>query len=346
MSGGILYVPPEETQEFYREYVQAVNSGTKLYVVEQKTELFRFFVDLDYKAQEKLGDEDLLQFCSIIHGALETSSPCLIARARPRSISEGLIKSGVHIHWPKLIVSRTQAMNLRTKIVTSLAADLPFDWDKIIDASVYGGSGLRMLWSHKKPTGDPYVPWRSLDGQEFSKGPDVETLALFAVRTEDSDKPAEILTDAGPLEEFIQKYMEGQGRAHVKKVQRSEHNGWYVQTDSKFCERIRKEHKSNHIWFQIGSRRISQRCFDEECAEFKGTEHILPPSIVEKLEDVAIVGSPASSFLMDIFPDGAPVSLQKVRSDGPSVLGPGPDKLVTISGESPHVRRIGFDTGR
>ena len=346
MDGGILYVPPEEIQEFYREYIEAINLGTKLYVVEQKTELFKFFVDLDYKAPDKLKDEDLIQFCSIIHKALETSSQCVIARARPRSVGEGLIKSGVHIHWPDLVVSRTQAMNLRTKIVTSLAADFPFDWDKVIDASVYGGSGLRMLWSHKKPTGDPYVPWRSLDGREFAKTHDVDTLALFAIRTEHHDKPSEIMSDTGPLEEFIHRYMEGQGRAHVKKVQRSEHNGWFAQTDSKFCERIKKEHKSNHIWFHIGFRRISQRCFDEECAEFKGTEHILPPSIVEKLEDVAIVGSPASSFLMDIFPNGASVPVQKVRKDGPSVFGSRPDKLAKVPGKSPHVCTVGFDTGR
>ena len=346
MSGGILCVPSEETQDFYREYIQAINLGTKLYVVEQKTDLFKFFVDLDYKAPEKLSDEDLVHFCSIIHKALETSSPCLIARARPRSIGEGLIKSGVHIHWPNLTVSRTQAMNLRTKIVTSLADDFPFDWDKVIDASVYGGSGLRMLWSHKKPTGDPYVPWRSLDGREFSKVPDVETVALFAIRTEEGTLHPEVLGNTGQLEDFVQKYMEGQGRAHIKKVQRGEHNGWYAQTDSKFCERIHKEHKSNHVWFHIGSKRISQRCFDEECAEFKGTEHILPPSIVEKLEDVAIVGSPSSSFLMDIFPNGVSVAVQKVRNDGPSIFGSGPNELAKVSGQSSHVCAIGFESGR
>ena len=342
MDGGILCVPPEETQDFYREYIQAINLGTKLYVVEQKTESFKFFVDLDYKAPEKLSDEDLVQFCSIIHKALETSSPCLIARARPRPVGESLIKSGVHIHWPNLSVSRTQAMNLRTKIVTSLSTDFPFDWDKVIDASVYGGSGLRMLWSHKKPTGDPYVPWRSLDGREFSKVPDGDTLALFAIRTDEEAPHTEILGNTEPLEDFVQKYMDGQRRAHVKKVQRHEHNGWFVQTDSKFCERIRTEHKSNHIWFSIHSGRISQRCLDEECAEFKGTEHILPPSIVEQLKDVAIVGSPPSCFLMDIFPDGSSVPVQKVRASGPSVFGSGPNKLAKVSREPPHVRTVGF----
>lgn len=343
MDGGILFVPPEETRDFYREYIEAVNLGTKLYVVEQKTERFKFFVDLDYKAPEKLKEADLIQFCSIIHNAISERSRCVIARARPRAIADGLIKSGVHIHWPDLIVTRTQALNLRSKIVLSLTNDFPFDWDKVIDASVYGGSGLRMLWSHKKPTGDPYVPWCELDGSEFHKAPDADTLSLFAIRTDEQVSEHETLENTGPLEEFIHKYLEGQSHAKVKKVQRHEHDGWYVQTDSKFCERIHKDHKSNHVWFHISSRRISQRCFDEECSEFKGQEHILPPSIVEQLTDVAVVGSPSTCFLVDIFPNGTSSSVQKVRTHGSSILGSGSRELEKVSREPPRVRTVGFN---
>jgi hypothetical protein len=141
-----------------------------LYVVEQKTDRFKFFVDLDYKASEKLKDEDLLQFVQVIHDALELdiSKKCLIARAQPRPVKEG-IKSGVHIHWPDLIVTRTQAMNFRSKIITSLTELFPFEWDKVIDASVYGGSGLRMLWSHKLPTGDPDVRGEHWTARNFPR---------------------------------------------------------------------------------------------------------------------------------------------------------------------------------
>ena len=344
MDGGILFVPPEETRDFYRTCVDAINLGTKLYVVEQKTERFKFFVDLDYKAPEKLADEDLLQFCSIIHKALETSSRCLIARARPRPVAEGLIKSGVHIHWPDLVVSRTQALNFRTKIIMNLMADFAFDWDKIIDAAVYGGSGLRMLWSHKKPTGDPYVPWKDLGGHVFSKDPNVETLALFAVRTDEDDtRVQEVLENNGPLEEYIRRVLEGQSRTTIKKVQRHDHDGWFAQSDSKYCERLQKEHKSNHVWFAIRSGRISQRCFDEECREFKGREHILPPSIVEQLNEVAIVGSPSCSLLMDLLSDGPSSAFQKVQREGPRVLGAGPKELGKIFDQSPRVRTVGFD---
>lgn len=304
MDGGILSVPTEETLEFYQECISALNSGSKLYVVEQKTDTFKFFVDLDYKAPEKLSDQDLLQFCSIIHGVVNKGR-CLIARAKPRPVKEG-IKSGVHIHWPDLIVTRIEALNLRSKIIDSLGEG---PWDKIIDPSVYGGSGLRMLWSHKKPTGDPYTPWRQLGSEiEFPKEPSVDLMSLFSVRTSDDDEThaaaAETLADTGLLEDYVRQYLMGQRRTRIKKVQRHDHDGWYAQTDSHFCERIKDTHKSNHVWFSIRSGWISQRCFDEDCTEFQGTEHKLPPSIIERLNDVAVVGSPTGSFLMDVFPNG------------------------------------------
>ena len=148
-------------------------------------------------------------------------------------------------------------------------------------------------------------------------------------RAPDDENPY-IVTIGEGLEEFTQRYLMGQRRSCVKKVQRHEHDGWYVQTDSKFCERIKTDHKSNHVWFSIRSGRISQRCFDEECREFHGQEHILPPSIVEQLKDVAVVGSPISNIFMDIFPDGPKIAVQQVRKYGPSVLGSGPGKLEEI----------------
>ena len=59
MDGGKLSVPFDRLNEFYEKYVEAVKSGEKLYVVEQKTETYNFFVDIDYKAPEPLGIDDI-----------------------------------------------------------------------------------------------------------------------------------------------------------------------------------------------------------------------------------------------------------------------------------------------
>ena len=155
--------------------------------------------------------------------------------------------------------------------------------------------------------------------------------------------PDGVLEDNGPLENFVRRYMEGQEKARVKKVQRHENDGWYVVTDSQYCERIKMKHKSNHVWFTIHSGRISQRCFDEECRELKGQEHILPPSIVEQLNNVAIVGSPSCSFLMDLLPDGPTGALQKIQGAGPRLFGARPRELAKIFDQHPRVRTVGFD---
>jgi hypothetical protein len=331
MDGGILFVLDEDMDHFLNVYIQELGKN-KLYVVEQKTEVFKFFVDLDYKAPEKLSDEFLIKIVKCIHDSLGRPGRCCIARAQPRPVKEG-IKSGVHIHWPDLKVTKQQATSNRAKIILDLPLVDGIDWSHVVDSSVYGGSGLRMLWSHKKPSGGPYIPWKTLDGQEFSKEPNVETLSLFSIRCPTSEKHIDQADEVVPatdcIEEFIQRYLPGQRKSQVKKIQRMEEgtDAWYIQTDSKYCERIRDEHRSNHIWFLLSKGRVSQRCFNEECKNFVGSEHILPPSIVD---EVVTVGSPPTSSFMDIITQRNTRPVPEVRTGGASLLWPGPDKLETL----------------
>jgi Prim-pol 4/Herpesviridae UL52/UL70 DNA primase len=337
MDGGILYVQDEDMDAFFQVYIEQLKHR-KLYVVEQKTHVFKFFVDLDYKAPDKLKDEALLAVCEVIHDAIGSPGRCCIARAQPRPVKDpsgqraSLIKSGVHIHWPDLRVTKQEAISLRSRILLALPEVQEVDWAQVIDSSVYGGSGLRMLWSHKKPSGDPYVPWRTLDGSEFSKEPNLETLALFSIRckaNEKKDEVSEAIIASEPIEEFIQRYLPGQRRTQVKKIQRMEEgsDAWYVQTDSKYCERIRSEHRSNHVWFMLNKGRISQRCFNEECKGFVGSEHILPPSIVD---EVVTVGSPPSSSFMACLSERNLRPVPEVRTGGASILWPRSNELAAF----------------
>lgn len=332
MNGGILFVQDQDADAFFQVYIEQLKQR-KLYVVEQKTPVFKFFVDLDYKAAEKLKDEALLAVCEVIHDAIGSPGRCCIARAQPRPVKEG-IKSGVHIHWPDFKVTKQEALMLRAKILLALPEVQEVDWANVVDSSVYGGSGLRMLWSHKKPSGDPYIPWRQLDGKEFSKEPNVETLQLFSIRCPFTEKKTEQVDDgeipaSEPIEEFIQRYIPGQRKTHVKKIQRLEEgsDAWYVQTDSRYCERIKDEHRSNHVWFMVNRGRISQKCFNEECKGFAGPEHILPPSIVD---EVVTVGSPSGSDFMACLSERSARPVPEVRTGGTSILWTRPDELATF----------------
>lgn len=324
MNGGQLYVPEEDTDAFWTEYVAAIFAGQKLYVVEQKTERFKFFIDLDFKHQEPLGEDSALEICQRIHEVVATGR-CLVARAPPRPLKDGLVKSGLHMHWPDIIVCRTEAMALRTRIL--LALEDP-SWAQVIDSSVYGGSGLRCLWSHKKPEGDPYVPWRSVpDGASLSSTPSVQALKLFAVRTGPDEVQSPSRSPVGPsnsrLEDFIRKNMDGQSHARVKgirKTRKGEGKGLCVETDSRYCERVCQEHRSNHVWFYLRGRTIQQMCLDEECTGFKGREHILPPSISDEAPDMA---GPAHHSAVDLLPETWRGSFQILRTRSAPVLGAG-----------------------
>lgn len=338
MDGGQLHVPDTDLDAFYNAYLADIACGTRLYVVEQKTEIFKFFVDIDFKAKRALTDEDAFDMCTRICAAVQ-NGPCLVARAPPRKVKDE-IKSGFHLHWPDLCVTRSEALALRTKILLELDGD---EWAQIIDSSVYGGSGLRCLWSHKKPEGAPYVPWISVpDGTALAPSPSAETLKRFAVRVPGqaaqvpkirrcASAPGCIVPSDSRLEEFIRTNLEGQGRAHVKgvrKTRRGEGKGLCIETDSRYCENIKGEHKSNHVWFYIRGDRIQQKCLDEECLEFSGREHILPPSISN---EGARVASPTRHSAIDLLPKAWSGSFQEFRAGGASVLGPGSTRVESIS---------------
>lgn len=338
MDGGQLHVPDSDIDAFWAQYVTDVCSGKKLYVVEQKTENFKFFVDVDFKSDAHLGDEAAFELCHRIWEAVGDPGPCLVARAPPRPVKEW-IKSGLHLHWPELVVSRNEAMALRTRILLDLDHD---SWAEVIDSSVYGGSGLRCLWSHKKPEGDPYVPWRRVpDGESLSPIPNVTALKTFSIRTASRpdparpepltpNTPAAILPSDSKLEEFIRKNMQGQEGARVKRVRKTrkgEGKGLCVETDSRYCENIGAEHKSNHVWFWILGDEIRQMCLDEECSGFSGRKHILPPSISNEAPRVV---RPAHYSVVDLLPAPWRGAFQGFRAGGAPVLGSGPARMEVV----------------
>ena len=159
MDGGVLSVPFDKLNDFYEKCVQVYNSGEKIFVVEQKTENYNFFMDLDYKDDEEMSFEQIKSVCKVICDKVSKfgGKDALISVAEPKPI-DTLIKTGIHINWPGFVVNRSSALGLRDHVINTL--NLAYgsrDWKDIVDISVYGnnsrntkGSGFRMPWSHKK----------------------------------------------------------------------------------------------------------------------------------------------------------------------------------------------------
>lgn len=211
MDGGILSVPFERLEDFYRAYVDAVTRGEPIFVVEQKTPTFHFFVDLDYKDREELTVERLEEICATICDRVSAFSPveALVSVAEPKPCGP-LVKHGIHVNWYGFVVDHASAMALHSHIVSALTLLFPtMPWNDIVDTSVYKGSGFRMPWSHKrakheacagagcaacekgKVTQGPYRPILLYTGGALTHvhddEPSVDILRLATVRTQDTN---------------------------------------------------------------------------------------------------------------------------------------------------------------
>jgi len=301
MNGGVLSVPSDRLNEFYDKCVEAVMSGDKIYVVEQKTKYYNFFVDVDYKAEEALDLNEIQDICKIICNKVMTKGgkECLISVAQPKPAGDK-IKTGVHLNFPGFVVDQKSAIALREHILVALyIAKGSEDWESIIDSAVYGdiskrskGSGFRMPWSHKMAKGvteGPYLPifvykpgGLLSNLVKIGQTPDAQILAMSAVRTNSTD----FATIEGPTKAIKEgSFTELQTRDEVcdielkcnieRFIQKNINgqsdarvsklfkfdNRYLISSNSKYCENVGRNHGSNHVYFYISGDRIAQKCF-------------------------------------------------------------------------------------
>jgi hypothetical protein len=336
MDGGVLSIPYERIEEFNDTYINAVIQGEKVFVVEQKTPVYNFFMDLDYKDDEQLDMHQIEVICKTICDKVNTlgGQRCIVCVANPKMVDDK-IKTGMHLNWPGLRVDQAGALSIRAHVVSLLRkAYMAVQWEKVIDESVYRGSGFRLPWSHKMSKGkveDPYLPiaiyeagegagpfkargnWVSV-GQE----PSLEHLQMATVRLPPDSEAMDI--QPGPdlkrkmeggftsaqtknevndmeltalLETFVRKNMQGQQNTRLTKLFKSK-TGFLVSTHSQYCENVRRDHGSNHVWFLVDSKGIiCQKCFcrcdttkgryNGFCKDFTGRKLQLPPTLVRKM---------------------------------------------------------------
>ena len=122
MDGGCLSVPFDKLRAFNEKYVDACQRGEKVFVVEQKTDTYNFFVDIDYKDTDPLSLEDIQDIARIIcdkvrrHGGHR----CLVSVAEPKLVDGQRYKTGVHLNWPGMVVDQASAVALREHILVVL----------------------------------------------------------------------------------------------------------------------------------------------------------------------------------------------------------------------------------
>lgn len=292
---------------FLEAYVSDILHDEKLCVVEQKTVMFHFFVDVDFISNEH--ELDFVKVSSELFKIVDLG-PCVLARAKPRHIEGKGTKYGSHIVWPESRVNKKTANTIRSKILSEFGSD----WESVFDSSVYSGSGLRMLWSYKgqDDNSTPYIPWGLVDAFGFSefgdKQPSVHFLKLFSIRIENSkdEQLPEIKESCSELERFIQENIKGQESARIIKItpwKKSKIGDMCLITNSKYCENIQRCHVSNHICFCLTRKGvISQRCNDDACKGFKAKKQYIIPSRL--IPNEGSVASSSTRSIIDYLPDG------------------------------------------
>jgi len=164
MDGGVLSVPFDRLNDFYEICIQCIKAGEKIFVVEQKTETYNFFLDIDYTDESALEIDAILSISQTIFSKVKkfcsADQAVIVSIAQPKP-KDGKIKTGIHLNFPGIVVNQNGAIQLMYHIIHTLNNIYPeTDWSRFIDPCVYGdlhkqtkGSGFRMLWSHKMSKG-------------------------------------------------------------------------------------------------------------------------------------------------------------------------------------------------
>jgi len=173
MAGGKLHIPLEKEEDFYKIYADVVQNGDDVHVVEIRTHIFRFFIDLDFKQLVGLNGKQIHDVARVAQKTMRRFFPssdllCIVSsndyEHKPGKLVEGkttpdMVKTGAHIIWTHVYVTKEQALD----ILMSIKADLEFEfsrrdnpdiynsWDEVCDDKVYneGSGSLRMMFSRK-----------------------------------------------------------------------------------------------------------------------------------------------------------------------------------------------------
>ena len=181
LDGGKLVVPIDQEAEFLRRYAAFIHQGGRAFVVSRRSyPVFCMFFDFDVHVtdiQPAEWFEAIAKYVlSAVKEMMEASEDLyllLCATDVKRTTKAGVecVKHGIHIHIPLLHVTKATAQVLRTAVVQKLANNLgeracpagPTTWAEDVDAAVFEGNGLRILFSRKLIT-CPTCKNRSRDG--------------------------------------------------------------------------------------------------------------------------------------------------------------------------------------
>jgi hypothetical protein len=199
LNNGRFMIPLEQETEFLTWYAINLLKNSRMWFVEILTPVFRYFVDLDFVQLVPIPERAIHAASKVVQSALLKFYPnlntdekvqimdaqgnkqfvdardslrCIVCTTNYKYINakDGkpeMVKTGIHILWKNVYLTRDDALNIRELIIVDLETTFgkrlhPLNsWHDVVDSSVYGsgnygtkGSGLRMIGSRKSDTCD------------------------------------------------------------------------------------------------------------------------------------------------------------------------------------------------
>lgn len=161
LDGGKAMIGFDKLDEFNSVYTNCINSNVQLFVIECKTEIFRFFADLDFASLDVLSEEYIIDVINTIHSAVSylysedlNVIVCSTTNKKVNKNGKNLIKQGYHLFWPDIYVNINIAIKIRRYILDKIKLiygerDQSNTWSDVLDEVVYKSNGIRMNGSYK-----------------------------------------------------------------------------------------------------------------------------------------------------------------------------------------------------
>tara|TARA_Y100000389_G_C17454406_1_gene517080 strand:+ start:227 stop:1870 length:1644 start_codon:yes stop_codon:yes gene_type:complete len=156
LTGGAWFVPDHLLGTFYDIIRRLIIKEIPICIVEVRTDIFKYFIDLDFVSKIAVSIDIIKKICKMIHNCMRQNVILTagfglnqyVYTAKPREIDSGEVKTGVHIYYPDIHISSEYALELRKRAIVHLVTNTPelefINWETVIDPSVYTGSGLRL----------------------------------------------------------------------------------------------------------------------------------------------------------------------------------------------------------
>ena len=308
LDGGKAAIPPSALPAMYEQYSMCLQRGIDQHCVERVPHTFRFFVDVDLslEAHSRYGNTLVQQLIPVACDLLDCHSGTVVVCGKHATGPAALAKGGFHLIFEDVAVDRATAECVLQECLHRITCAPTDDLKKSLDASVYNGSGLRMIFSKKKGGNDVYVPTHvATCGRLDALDPhavrlDVPTwlrrcsLTALTPGCALQHVSATVSTTVGATvgasasngsngsngsrdvseatAQLLQDSVPSQYQpCRVKIMRRSSPQGdsFLLSSNSKFCANVGRCHGSNHVFFVVTKSGVYQRCHStkEACNE-------------------------------------------------------------------------------